>query len=167
MPPGENSIQISVSGDSFFESLFEMGVSVDNATFGFRDRVRFFAVGDTIPASLTLPAVSHVEAEISLADSRQLALSDDELPMSLTLADFDSSGIFVEATGPGGNVFTISGSILSITPLSILPGDFDGDKGRRRQRRPFLAKRSRRCDDTRRLGNRFWRRHPRRDSSRA
>lgn len=122
-PPGDNFINGSNAGSSFFETILFFDIYTENDPL-FSDSIEFFASGDTTPSLLAHPLVDYVDVDILLVDDDQTALINNAPPSTLNLDDFEIA--FFSLSGDSfdadtGMYFTPFYVMASITDISRVP----------------------------------------------
>ena len=117
MPPGDTFINVNKDGASFFETTIQSGCTVVNIEDW--DFVNFFGDGDTTPSLM-----AHADLiwfEVNLGDTDGTAFSDDSLPTSFNLADFEEATLILTAQSADDlyfqDVYAIDATITRITPV--------------------------------------------------
>ncbi|NOY41598.1 MAG: PEP-CTERM sorting domain-containing protein [Planctomycetes bacterium] len=101
-----------------FETIDFMDIRVENGYIPGEDSITFIATGDTNPSALAAPNIDYVDLEIVLRDDDGTVFSDDSLPATLDLADFETAQVFFSAEDVSLNfAFDVEASITSITPI--------------------------------------------------
>jgi hypothetical protein len=133
-PPGDNFLQGTNGASGFFETIDFFFASTENdADDG--DFLAFIATGDTTPSTLSFPGADYVDLEVMLHDSDGTVLSNDLLPASLDLADFEGAELFLSSEGSTAEppyyflLYEVRALITSITAVSAPDptGDFNDD----------------------------------------
>ncbi|MDC0935596.1 PEP-CTERM sorting domain-containing protein [Pirellulales bacterium] len=122
-PPGDNFINGTNEGSSFYQTSLFMLAFVENDPL-FSQSFFFLTSGDTTPSLVDHPDVDYVDLEILLVDDDSTAFVDDGLPADLVLADFEIKNLVLsgDTMDPNtGGHFTPFAVYATITGLTRVP----------------------------------------------
>jgi len=121
VPLVDNFINGTNGATGNFETTVSLEITVGD-DFG-SDQINFSASGDTIPSAIAVSGIDFVEIDIILQDTDETAFSDDSLPATLDLADFEEASLSFLAGGSSSSSLAsfVQATITSITPTTPVP----------------------------------------------
>ena len=126
-PPGGSFIEGTSSASGFFETIDFFDAVVGNGpTSGDEDFVVFFATGDTTPSTLVHPSVDWVDLAVVLYDFDGTVFSNDSLPTTLDLAEFELAEVELTSEDDQNFIYAVTATITDIAqvpePSTLLLG---------------------------------------------